>query len=59
MGGDDVIALPAETWQAIRDRAEQLLTASEVDGLTGAVLWLTERRLPWSWATAAQRPPDR
>jgi hypothetical protein len=55
MGGEDVIALPAETWQAIRDRAEQLLVAAEVDGLHGAVLWLTARRLAWSWATPAPR----
>jgi hypothetical protein len=32
MGGDDVIALPAETWHAIGDRAEQLLTAAGTDG---------------------------
>lgn len=55
LGSADLIALPAETWYAIRDRAEQLLTAAEADGLTGAILWLTERRLAWSWATAA--PP--
>jgi hypothetical protein len=51
----DLIALPAETWHAIRDRAEQLLTAAEVDGLTGAIMWLTARRLAWSWATPAPR----
>jgi hypothetical protein len=56
MGGDDLIALPAETWRAIRDRAEELLTAAEVDGLQGAVAWLSARRLAWSWATPAPRP---
>lgn len=53
LGSDDLIALPAETWHAIRDRAELLLTATEADGLVGAVLWLTERGLAWSWATTA------
>lgn len=28
MGGGDLIALPAETWRAIQDRAEQLLSAA-------------------------------
>jgi hypothetical protein len=56
MGGDDMVALPAETWQAIRDRAEQLLTTAEVDGLTGAVLWLTEGGLAWSRAIPSPRP---
>jgi hypothetical protein len=28
LGGEDVNALPAETWQAIRDRAEQVLAAA-------------------------------
>lgn len=49
-GGDDVIALRAETWRAVRDRAEQLLGDAEADGLTGALRWLTERRVAWSWA---------
>jgi hypothetical protein len=55
LGSDDLIALPAETWRAIRDRAEDLLSAAEADGLVGAVVWLTERRLAWSWATPAPR----
>lgn len=61
LGSDDLIALPAETWRAVRDHAERLLTVAETDGLTGAVLWLTERGLPWSWATTSResRPPDR
>jgi hypothetical protein len=60
LGSADLIALPAETWHAIRDRAEQLLSAAEADGLMGAVLWLTERRLAWAWASPAprrERPP--
>ena len=55
MGCDDVIALPAETWRAIRDHAEQLLTATEVNGLAGAVVWLMERRLAWWWARPGER----
>lgn len=55
LGGEDLIALPAETWHAVRDHAEQLLTAAEVDGLPGAIAWLTARRLDWARATAAPR----
>jgi hypothetical protein len=36
LGSDDLIALPPDTWSAIRDCAEQLLTAAEADGLIGA-----------------------
>jgi hypothetical protein len=49
---DDLIALPAETWGAVRDRAEKLLTAAEADGLIGAVLWLTE---PAAWTSPRHR----
>lgn len=52
LGSDDLIALPAETWHAIRGCAEQLLTAAEVDGIVGAQLWLTARRLEWQLAAA-------
>jgi hypothetical protein len=52
LGSDDLLALPADTWSAIRGCAEQLLTAAEVDGLVGARLWLNERGLSWSWATS-------
>lgn len=60
MGGDDTIALPAETWREIRDRSEDLLAAAEADGVTGAVVWLSERGLSWSWAEPSRpqpRPP--
>jgi hypothetical protein len=46
-GSEDLIALPAETWSAIRECAEELLTAVEVDGLLGAQVWLTKRGFAW------------
>ncbi|QJY46944.1 protein rep [Pseudonocardia broussonetiae] len=55
LGSDDLIALPAETWRAVRDVAEELLTVAEAEGLEGAVRWLSARRLAWSWARPA--PP--
>ena len=45
LGSDDLIALPAGTWSAIRECAEELLTAAEVNGLLGAQVWLTKRGL--------------
>ena len=50
LGSDDLIALPAETSSVIRGCAEQLLTAAETDGLTGALAWLMARGLEWVWA---------
>jgi hypothetical protein len=60
LGSDDLIALPAETWHAVRGCAEQLLTAAEVDGLLGAQLWFSERGLEWSLAgsTTTTRSPQ-
>lgn len=55
LGGDDLIALPAATWQVVRLRGEELLGAAEAEGLVGAVRWLDSRGLGWSWATSA--PP--
>lgn len=52
LGGDDLIALPAETWRTVRNQAEQLLSAAEVDGLSGAIVWLTARGLSWFTANA-------
>jgi hypothetical protein len=49
LGSDDLIALPAETWSVIRGCAEQLLTAAETDGLSGALAWLMARGLEWVW----------
>jgi hypothetical protein len=46
-GSEDLIALPAETWSAIRECAEELLTAVEVDRLLGAQVWLTKRGFAW------------
>lgn len=55
VGTEDVIALPVDTWAAIRDRAEALLTAAEDHGLPGAVAWLDTRGLAWRLATPAPR----
>ena len=57
---DDLIALPAPTWRAIRQESDTLLTVAEQDGPEGAALWLSRRGLPWSWANASPgrgRPP--
>lgn len=47
LGTEDLIALPAGTWAAIRDRAEQFLSVAEDLGLTGATAWLDVRGLDW------------
>ncbi|MDN5918665.1 MAG: protein rep [Pseudonocardia sp.] len=60
MGGEDTLALPIETWKAIRNRSEDLLAAAERDGVTGATVYLSERGLSWSWAEPSKpfpRPP--
>ncbi|NWJ71718.1 protein rep [Pseudonocardia sp. ICBG1122] len=57
MGGEDVLALPAKTWRAIRDESEQLLEAAEHGGVTAAVAWLDSRSLAWSWARPAKPLP--
>jgi hypothetical protein len=49
-GGDDLVALPPETWNAIRTNVEELLIATRRDGLPGALAWLAARRLEWVWA---------
>ena len=54
-GGDDTIALPAESWASIRERAEEFLIAARRDGVDGAARWLDARGLAWSWATPAPR----
>ncbi|SFO52734.1 hypothetical protein SAMN05216207_107813 [Pseudonocardia ammonioxydans] len=54
-GGDDLLGLPNETWQAVRDRAEALLAVAERDGLLGAQAWLTERGLPFTRVKARDR----
>lgn len=64
VGGDDLIALPAETWSVVRDQAEDLLSAAERDGLTGATAWLAVRGLLWSRVAPPpprprERPPGR
>lgn len=50
LGTDDLIALPAGTWAAIRDRAEQFLTVAEAGGLDAACGWLDVRGLDWNYA---------
>lgn len=57
-GGDEVIALPAETWSAIRGPlAGELQIVAEQGGRDAAAAWLTVRGLDWSWATPAPRLP--
>jgi hypothetical protein len=46
-GPPDVQVLGQPTWSAIRECAEELLTAAEVDGLLGAQVWLTKRGFAW------------
>ncbi|MFR9803647.1 protein rep [Pseudonocardia sp. RS010] len=55
MGGDDTIGLPNETWRVVRHQAEALLEVAERDGPLGAAVWLTDRRLSWSWVSARAR----
>lgn len=56
---DDLIALPAETWQTLRWCSEELLDAAERDGLAGAARWLDARGLTWQWARRSPPPrPD-
>lgn len=59
LGTDDLIALPAQTWTAIRDRAEEFLSLAETDGLSGACAYLTARGLDWSRVTRPAPPPRR
>jgi hypothetical protein len=54
-GGDDLLALPVETWRAIRDNVEELLIAARRDGLAGGLAWLAARRLKWVWAGPDRR----
>ena len=56
MGGEDVIALPAETWREVRDRSEELLDVAERDGVVGATLWLIERGLEWHYVRPGPCP---
>lgn len=58
--GDDVLALPVETWEAIRRTplAVQLLDVAERGGLVFAQAWLNERGLAWDVARW-QRPSGR
>ena len=57
-GGDEVIALPAQTWRALAGpRAGELQIIAEQGGREAAAAWLTCRGLAWSWATPAPRLP--
>lgn len=47
MGGDDLVALPIETWRAVRGRAEVLLSLAEQGGVDAVIGWLRERGLAW------------
>ncbi|MEQ3551169.1 protein rep [Pseudonocardia nematodicida] len=57
MGGEDTLVLPRESWREIRNHSEELLTAAERDGASGAIVWLNDRGLSWSWATPFKRLP--
>lgn len=59
LGTDDLIALPAQTWAAIRDRAELFLSIAETDGLSGATAYLSRLGLDWSRVTRPAPPPRR
>ncbi|GAA1839741.1 hypothetical protein GCM10009836_18660 [Pseudonocardia ailaonensis] len=48
MGGEDQLALPAETWEAIRDDVADLLDAAEIGGVEAAEKWLQSRGLKYS-----------
>nr|WP_255426509.1 protein rep [Pseudonocardia sp. C8] len=54
---DDLIALPAETWRAMRDVAPELLDAAETGGMFAAAHWLNTRGLSWLPAARVVRPP--
>lgn len=45
--GEDLIALPSETWEQMWSRAHELLNALESGGVTAAVAWLDVRGLHW------------
>jgi hypothetical protein len=50
---EDALILPAETWEAVRDRVAELLDAAEVDGVDGATRWLSSGGLAWTQARPA------
>ena len=56
-GSEDLLALPSETWHAIRARAEAFLIAAEAGGLEGAERWLQERGLQYARVAAPGLPP--
>lgn len=56
MHGDDQIALPAETWAAMRDEVADLLDAVELGGLAAAESWLRSRGL--AYRVVAVSGPD-
>lgn len=47
-GGDDVLAISAESWPILRTRLADLLDAVELGGLVGAAAWLREQRIDWT-----------
>jgi|SRR5689334_24069181 len=56
--GDEVIALPSDTWRSLAGpRAGELQIIAEQGGREAAAAWLTVRGLEWSWATPAPRLP--
>ena len=56
-GGDDVVALTAETWAELTRNAAapELLDVAEIGGVAGATAWLDARHLGWSRPSLAPR----
>lgn len=46
--GEDVMAIPAESWPAVRAEVADLLDAVELGGVEAAVRWMASRSLAWS-----------
>lgn len=55
MKGDDQIALPAETWKAVRDEVADLLDAVELGGIPAAERWLRSRGLAYALVAQLDR----
>lgn len=53
-GGDDTIALPAESWTSVRHEVADLLDMIEIGGIPGAVTWLSSRGLAFRLVSSAR-----
>ncbi|GAA2546409.1 hypothetical protein GCM10010210_17180 [Pseudonocardia hydrocarbonoxydans] len=47
LGGEDILAVEAQDWPALRPRVAELLDVAERDGPVAAAEWLTARRIGW------------